>query len=274
MLTPTQRDIAFKTIGSTSLYYLALDALENREPFSIVRMADGEKHLMDLAIKYQDNDQLLRPGLPGAHKWLTEQWLRNMGLWQIPLSELRARLDYAAEHCTYFAPSPTGFVDPEYNIYDYWSEPGVYAEHFYNILWNEGFKEELFRRAGHVLCIHGNANTADSMQLRVQANLGVKVTWLKLNAWTQTHAVIAKANTCTAPLVLFSGGPSGKIIGPMLAGQLVSKPGRVVLDVGNQMDRFTFSHLPIDRDKAGAFHVEWSKTNKQWEEPCVAASQQ
>ena len=236
-----------------------MDAMKRREPFSLVRMADGEKHLMDLILK-NPGSCLLQPGLAGAHPWLTEPWLRKMGLYQIPLDVLQARMNYAVEHATFFCPSPTGLIDPEYDVYDYWNEPDTYGEHFFNITWPDCFKEELFRAAGHVLCIHGNVNTADSMQLRVQSNLGVKVSYLKLNAWTQTNEVIGRALQCTAPLILFSGGPASKMIGPMVAIN-GDRPGKVVLDIGNQMDRWTFSQLPIDRPKANEFHLEWSKSN-------------
>lgn len=264
MLTPTQRDICFKTISSSSLFYLALDALERKLPFSIVRMADGEKHLYDLILENltSGGDQLLLPGVPGAKGWLTEGWLRRMGLYGIPLSELRRRMDYAARRTTFFAPSHSAFDDPEYDIFDYFPEPAHYGECFFNVIWHDDFKTRLFKQAGHVLCIHGNPNTADSMQLRVQANLGVKTSWIQLTSWEQTHDVITKANTCTAPLVLFSGGPSSKMIGPMVA----EAGNKVVLDIGNQMDRWTFSHLPLDREKANAFHREWSAKNTQWEE--------
>jgi hypothetical protein len=261
MLTTDQQELCLNTVASTSLYYLALDALENRQPFSIVRMADGEKSLYDLILQNRNNGPALKllPGIPGAPVWLTENWLRKMGLYAIPLQELRIRMNEAAMNSTWFAPSPTGLVDPEYNVYGTWPPRARYAEHFFNIIWNDLFKETLFRKAGHVLCIHGNAHTADSMQIRVQANLGVKISYLPLNAWTQTKDVIAKARNSTAPLVIFSGGPASKMIGP-----LVAQDGRVVLDIGNQMDRWTFSHLPIDRDKASAFHKEWSARNTQW----------
>lgn len=272
MLSPEQQRLCLKTISSSSLFYLALDALKKHKGFSIVRMADGEKHLYDLILSNSPETHLL-PDIKGGTKWLaearqaacnrdgvcTEKWLKNMGLYDITLGELQSRMDYAAINATFFAPSPSGLVNPEYNVYDYWPERSLYAEHFFNCIWPNEWKEKLYREAEHVLCIHGNVGTADSMQLRVQANLNVKVSFIKLNNWTQTKGVIEKAKTCTAPLVVFSGGPSGKMIGPALA-----EAGKVVLDIGNNMDRWTLSHLPINRDAANQFHREWTKTNKQW----------
>jgi hypothetical protein len=258
MLSPDQRRLCLKTVSSTSLYYLALDALKTHTGFSIVRMADGEKHLYDLILNNTPHTHLL-PSIKGAAGWLTEIWLKRMGLYDIPLWILKYRMDFAVKNATFFAPSPSGFVDPEYNVYGYWPEPKYYAEHFFNVVWNEDFKEKLVRAAGHVLCIHGNASTVDSMQLRVQSNLDSKVSWIQLTDWTHTVDVIEKAKTCTAPLVIFSGGPSGKMIGPSL-----SSCGKVVLDIGNQMDRWTFAHLPMDRNKANLFHQNWSKNNSRW----------
>lgn len=258
MLSPLQIRRCLKTVSASSLFYLALTALEDGKSFSIVRMADGEKHLYDLILNNPPETHLL-PEIKDAAKWLDEKWLKKMGLYNITLGELKLRMDYAVTRAMFFAPSPTGFVQPWYDVYDFWPEPSYYGEHFFNCSWDYDLKKLLFKQAGHVLCIHHNVSTADSMQLRVQANLGVKVSWIHLDNWTQTNDVIRKAKTSTAPLVLFSGGPSSKMIGPAVADS-----GKVVLDIGNQMDKWTFSHLPIDRDAANKFHREWAKTNHQW----------
>jgi hypothetical protein len=258
-LSTIQQRRLLKTVSSSSLYYLALNALELRRGFSIVRMADGEKHLYDLILENSSDDKLL-PGIKGGSGWMQDdKWLKYMGLYGISLRELKRRMDYAALKSTFFAPSPSAFDNSGYDVYDYWPEPEFYGEHFFNCIWGNDKKEILFKTAGHVLCIHGNAGTADSMQIRGQGNLGVKVSYLKLNDWIQTDEVIAKAKTCTAPLILFSGGPSGKYIGPALA-----NVEKVVLDIGHQMDKWTLSHLPMNRPAAEEFHREWSKNNQQW----------
>lgn len=259
MLSLTQNRRCLKTVSSSSLFYLALDALKGGEGFSIVRMADGEKLLYEIILNNSSETHLL-PGIEGGNGLMKDdKWLRYMGLYDISLSELKARLDYAATRATFFAPSPTGFSNPAFDVYDYWPEPKLYGEHFFNCIWNDDLKKKLFQAAGHVLCIHGNPATADSMQIRVQANLGVKVSYLKLKEWTETAGVIAKAKTCTAPLVLFSGGPGGKMIGPAVA-----EAGKVVLDIGHQMDKWTFSTLPMYHDAAHKFHGEWIKRTREW----------
>ncbi len=251
MLSPLQRKICLRTISSNAFYLLCKDALENKNTLSVVRMADGERALWEQCQRGNPDD-LVDP--PHGHG---PEWLERYGVAGITKENLRTKLSWAAHQCTYFAPSVTGITDPAYSVYDLFSSTrDVYVDNFFPDQFTTEQKETLFKTAGHVLFIHGNAHTADSMQLRVQANLGVKVSYLRLTNWREADDVAKAALNNSAPLVLFASGPASKWIGPLIAtGRHMHK---VTLDLGHAADFWTMAHLPIDRAKAEAFHATWA----------------
>jgi hypothetical protein len=248
MLSLSQRDLCKRTISPSTFYLLVQDALASKKPLSVVRMGDGERSLLKQCQEGYPEDVILPS--PENH-----QWLKNLCVIGITKGELSRRILKAAKECTYFAPSISGIENPEFFTHDISPYRSYYPDNFFVNQWTEEMKADLFKQAGHVLLIHRSPNTADSMQLRVQANLGVKVSFIGLSDWSQTSDVIKKASEIDTPLVIFSAGPAGKYIGPEIA-----KYGRipkVVLDLGHTTDSWTFEHLPADREKAEQFHAEW-----------------
>jgi len=243
------KEYALKTISPKAFFPIVLDAVKNRQELSVVRACDGEKMILDQCIA--NGPGLLEP-LPG----LDESWLVRYGVQGIDRVEMYRRLTMAGNNCNYFAPSVSGLTMRSYCIYDYFNPRPYYIDNFFVNDWTWEMKQALFQAAGHVLFINYNPHTADSMQLRVQANLSVKVSFIRLSNWKESQGVIEKALKSTAPLVLFSGGPASKYIGPLIA-----KSSKVVLDLGAAAQHWTFEHLEANRDKAEAFHKEWSKDN-------------
>jgi glycosyltransferase GT-like protein len=249
MLTSKRFDTAHHIISPRAFFQIVLDALQTKKPLSVVRMGDGERLLMDLTKNDVTSQLLTRPGC--------EEWMKALGLEGITKKEIRRRLLSAERNADYFAPSVTGLYNDGFNLYDIFPKRKSYVDNFFVNDWEEEMKIKLFKEAGHVLLIHANPHTADSMQLRVQANLGVKVEYIHLSNWSQSESVIDRAAANDAPLVLFSGGPACKYIG-----YIISRGGykpKVVLDLGNAADHWTFSNLPIDRPAAEAFHAQWVK---------------
>lgn len=227
------------TVSSHTFYMLVGDALSTQKSLSIVRMADGEKKLMKLCDG--DPTELIKPIGEFTH-----EWLERYGVSDIPKGILKGRLIEAADNATYFSASLAGIQFPEYNV-DEFSPRAVYVDNFFPNAWDETMKIKLFKKAGHVLLIHRNTHTADAMQIRAKYVLGVKVTYIKLEHWSQAQDVIEKASEIDAPLVLFSAGPASKFIGPAIAeGGNIPK---VTLDIGQAMDRWTFLSLMEEADK-------------------------
>lgn len=223
------------TISPHVFYMIVGNALHTKRSLSVVRMADGEKLLMDLCDRGGDPTAPIAPTLQ-----FPKDWLERFGVSDIPKNVLKNRLIRAANECDYFAASLAGIQFPEFNV-DYFSERGVYVDNFFPNNWDETMKINLFKKAGHVLMIHRNTHTADAMQIRAKYALGVKVTYIKLTNWKEAEDVIEKAHKVDAPLVLYSAGPASKIIGPAIAsGGNIPK---VTLDIGQAMDRWTFVSL-------------------------------
>jgi len=230
-LTARQIELCEDTISANTFYMLVGSALLSRKDLSVVRMGDGEVRL------YQDvqfgGDEPVVPT-----KRHDKAWLTKLGLLNMPKNLLEGRMLQAARECTYFAPSISGIWRSDYDNYAL-SYRKRYVDNFFVNAWTTEMVVALFRAAGHVLLIHANAETADAMQINSQDKLGVKVSFLKLTSWEQSEAVIEAANKIDAPLVLFSAGPGAKYIGPAIS----NGHGKVALDLGNSVDRWTLSNI-------------------------------
>lgn len=207
------------------------DALQSRYPLSVVRMGDGEHHLMSDCSGGLEDPVQPYPGF-GV------EWLQKLGCEGIPRGVLRERLYRAATRCTHFAPSVSGIQREEYNLYPYFPPRERYVDNFFVNAWDDNMKMPLFKAAKHVLFIHNNPRTADALQIRARGGLGVKVSYLQLTNWRETEDVLQAAWNIDAPLVLLCTGPAGKYMGPELSSQ--GPIPRVCLDIGNAADRWTF----------------------------------
>jgi hypothetical protein len=229
-LTPQQISLAERTISSNALFLLAQDRLLRRQPFSLVRMADGELRL------WKEAKSGFSPDL--EHTRIGDRdWRVRLGVEGINQAEMLQRLNWAATECDYFAPSISGLVNADFDLYDCFPERKRYADVFCFNQWTEEMIVQLYLEAKHVILIHRNPETADALIWRAKEYLGVKVTWIRQERWQQTEELIWKVSECDAPLVVASVGPAGKYAIPRMsrAGQYVVK---VVLDIGNTIDRF------------------------------------
>ena len=230
-LSDAQKELCKRTISSNTFFMLVGDALIRRKTLSVVRMGDGEVALFDYCLGLRTNP------------WDAIK-LDNMGVAGITKPLLLSRLQKAATSCTYFAPSISGIWRKDYDNYTPFHERTQYVDNFFVNAWSEEMITQLFLEAKHVLLIHRNAETADAMQIRAKYGLGVKVTFIKMNSWQESEDVIRRAICVDAPLVLFSGGPACKYIGLEIAFY-----NKVVLDIGNSIDRWTFPSLAHINEK-------------------------
>lgn len=232
-----------ETISANAFYMIVGDALSRGDELSVVRMADGERRLLIDCIENPDTYPLVGFGEP---------WMTRMGCAGISPAELNKRLNWAAQECTYFAPSLSGIHNPEYDLYSFGSR-FRFVDNFFPNLWTDEMKIALYKKAGHVLFIHNNPNSAKALTLRLKWVLDVKVTWLKLEKWQDAEGVIAAAAECDAPLAIFSAGPASKYIGPRIASNR-SYP-KVALDIGQASDRWLLEHLHQQALEKESAHV-------------------
>lgn len=233
-LTADEIEICERTISPTTFYMLVGNALVNAKSLSVVRMADGERELINTAREGNLDDPItIKQPDP-------EAWLKKMGCLGLSKRGLIRRLETAANECTYFAPSMSGLQQSNYNVYHLFNPRDRYVDSFFHNVWTEEMKIELFKTAKHVLFIHRNTASADAMQIRAKWALGVKVTYLKMERWEQSEEVIEKASGIAAPLVLFSAGPASKYIGTRISRQGIPK---VTLDIGQSADLWLLNSL-------------------------------
>jgi hypothetical protein len=233
-LTFVQKQQCLNTFSSNTFLFLVGDALERKEALSLVRMADGEHILMNQCLKAERKQDVIKPT-----NQLDEAWLKKFGVWGITYEELYRRLIQAAEHATYFAASLSGIIMGHYDVYHF-SRRDRYVDNFFNYGWSEEYKIGLMKKAGKVLFIHYNPNSYAALEARAKY-IGVETEYIQMSNWTDTDRVIDQAYRSDAPLVLYSAGPGGKIIGPTMA--LASNTQKVTLDVGSASDRWLLEGL-------------------------------
>jgi hypothetical protein len=228
-LTSQQVKICERTISSNAFFLIVQSALMERKGLSVVRMADGEWLLYKQAIAGEPQ---------GMVDGRSAGWLKNLGCAGITNREIERRLVSAASGCDYFSPSISGITDPEYDLYRLFRPRNVYVDNFFCNQWDEWMVAQLYKLAGRVILIHRKAEVADALQIRAKEKLGVAVSWIRHDNWNDSVEVVHGAAAMTHPLVIASVGPAGKFILPRIA--TGSNP-KVVLDIGNTIDRFTLS---------------------------------
>jgi len=237
-LNEEQLQLCQNTISSNTFFMLVGDALDSGKSLSVVRMGDGEHTIMSATNKvdpiFQD-DRSERLGCKG-----------------IDLASLQNRLVRSANECTYFAPSVSGLLRSDYELYKFFNKRDRYVDNFFCNSWTEEMIISLFVKAGHVLFIHCSTESADAVQARAKWGLGVKVTYLKLCDWKQSDEIVKAASKINAPLTIFSAGPASKYIGPEIA--RTGNIAKVTLDIGNTSDHWLLPSL-IDT------HNKWDETN-------------
>jgi hypothetical protein len=233
-LDENKKKICENTISANAFLGLVGDALLNKNPLSVVRMADGERQIILDTESPMPSDKL---------NSFTQEWRIAFGCDGITCGEMRNRLYMAANLCTYFAPSLSGLWNKNFDVYSLFLPREKYVDNFFPNLWKLDEKIELLKAAQHVLFIHRSRGLADAMQIRARNHLGVKVTYLELKDWRDADKVIKASKTIDAPLVLFSAGPANKHIGPIIAS--CGKIPKVTLDIGQAGAHWSLLELGV-----------------------------
>jgi len=239
-LSAVRERICHNTISSNAFYMLVGSALLNRGSLSVVRMGDGERLLMKEILDGDNDETWLRDPARGRN----EKWMEMLGCAGISRGVLFDRLVEAGNECDYFAPSLSGINRPDYDLYSFFKARSRFVDNFFVDEWTDAMKIKLYQIADHVLFIHRNPLSAKVFRFRLKYSLGVEMSYLQMSTWQEADEVIAKAAEIDAPLVLFSGGPAGKFIGPRIArGGSINK---VVIDLGHASDPWLLEALHKD----------------------------
>lgn len=230
-------ELCENTISPNAFHLIVGDALARQQSLSVVRMADGEHHLLTEINSHIDDPDGMSAPIVGYD----DAWMTRMGVAGITRRRLYERMTQAAEDCDYFAPSLSGIHKPEYEMHSFFRPRDRYVDNFFVNFWTDEMKINLYRLAKRVLFIHRNPASAQAFSLRLKFVLGVEVTYIQLTKWQEAEAVIGQAADDEAPLVLFSAGPASKFIGPRIA--VEGKLPKVTLDIGNASDSWLLEKL-------------------------------
>ncbi len=215
-LTPQQRFACLNTVSANTFFMLVADALVSGKALSVVRMGDGEKRLYEYCKDHSDGFVTDEP--------FGEEWLRYMGCYEIPAKELALRLEIAAMECTYFAPQIMGIQRPEFWLGGILTTRTSYIDNWFVRQWSRDLQDKLLRKS-RVLFLHASGEVRE----KVAARSNTVECW-EMSVWQQADEIIERAKNNAAKLVLFSGGPANKYIGPKIATSGYFP--KVVLDLG------------------------------------------
>jgi len=215
-MTPEHRQFLLNTISPDSLWLLLAEAQAAGEGASIVRLGDGERALL-----------ALRAGEPPAPYLADESWLREYGLTGADLLRIAAGLHEATERATWLAPSPSGVLDPAYDLLPYLTPRDRWAPCYYGTQWVPcGRHRELLAGQRVALC----TRQAIALAPAVAEHLGAPVVPLPVDSWRDRILAVERAleERCTAALV--SAGPPGKLLTVELG-----DAGLLALDLGTSL---------------------------------------
>ncbi|PIR82989.1 hypothetical protein COU19_02905 [Candidatus Kaiserbacteria bacterium CG10_big_fil_rev_8_21_14_0_10_56_12] len=227
-LSPQDKEICEKTLGPRPFFALVGDHIARRESLSVVRVADGERALLEAP----DGEPFTLFNRP------EENWNKRYGIAELSIEEVKKNILQAGNTCTYFAPSISGISRDDYRLYDFFNSRDLYVDNFFVNDWTREMIGLLLHASDGVFVIHKDAdelieNFAKTYGLDPAHFAG----FTKLSA-RDNDAAVAAAIESKKHLVLFSAGPAGKIIGPQIA-----KDGRVTLDIGNTLHRWSLGNV-------------------------------
>ena len=218
-LSDKELDIVKKTISHQSTYWLIQDALFKHEGASFLRFADGEYQIIKDAQQYS-----------GKFRAFGDEWNGIYGLLDLDIQLLKNQLVDAGNNCRYLAPSISGIWNGSYSGWNYFNSRTFYIENFFPYgLTNEQINIILTRADGIAYVIRDGqyANTAR------EHNRNAKIVHIPLSSYKDIPRVKEDLITSNCQLVLLSGGPIGKVLGP-----IIEKMGKVCLDIGSAMHRW------------------------------------
>jgi len=192
-------------------YLATCEALKMREPFSIVRMSDGETQILDYCETHEPGELMAK---------FPDHWNRRYGVVGITCGEIQRRLLKAAAECTYLAqdawiPYCINNVRRFIN-----RQPFIWPN--FPRVWTPEQKLAMYALVDRLLIVNREEEVA-----KVVAQ-GKAYDFVPLNGWVDSDKAVEAAAKSSAPLVLISAGPASKYICPEIA-----KQGKIVLDIGS-----------------------------------------
>lgn len=165
-------------------------------------------------------------------------WNERLGIVGIPTDILQKKIIEAGNNCTYFAPSISGISLSNYYLYNFFKSRPFYFDNFYVNDWTHKMIKMLLEASDGVFIIHKDykkiiSNFRKTYELTNKS--GDRFDGFPKKNWNDNEQAIDAAVKSGMQLILYSGGPGGKIIGPKIA----KAKNKIVLDIGNTMETWS-----------------------------------
>jgi hypothetical protein len=219
-------DAAKTYLSSDALLLLVCDALARAEPFSTVRMGDGEKAILDYA-----------NALPAASFLTNRTWQEEYGLVGADYYKVAAGLRQAARTANILCLNTAGLMLPNYDIAPYLAPRSLYGEGLYAHSWAYmGRVYDLMKYTGEIAVV-----CRDSQYIARELAHKFRRPFVSVEyaSWRDADEVKRLLTGTRIGLVFVSGGPSGKVVCTELAAV-----GKVAIDVGSAMKTFWATNSP------------------------------
>ena len=219
--TPIQIEQAKRYISCDALFILVMNALARKEPFSVVRMGDGEASILRM-----------RTGGPMAKHLVNKDWLKEYGLLGADMKILMAQLWLATEHSDVYCPNISGLCLTKYEIISLGKQREMYGEGLFAHTWlYMGRVEELMLYEGRIGVVCRNSKDISMRLFNKYSKPDIEAS--EYNSWTDYYKCLDEIGKMKSHLILVSAGPSGKY----LCVEASKKFGKVVLDTGSALIR-------------------------------------
>lgn len=217
-------DFASKIMSYHAFFHIVVKHLKCNIPMSIVRMADGEKMILDIYHKQKKKNMSIKELMS---IFTEEEWEVRMGMVNATVEDIVKGLYEAESLATYFAPSVSGLYLDIYKVKEYFPPRNFYID----VFWHNDFKphqiKEIYELGNKITVIHSDKNLKEI--LKNKSNDKYTFNYVHLSNWDQADTVIEEVGKSDSKLILVSGS---KRIGPNLA----TRYDKICLDIGNTMD--------------------------------------
>lgn len=199
---------------------LVCSKLRGGLPFSIVRMSDGEKGILEKVDGFN------------SPSWLNDPaYLVSHGMAGVDLPELAAGLIRAGNEAGLLCCPLAGVYRDSFRLHPYWPNRARYGDIHFAYEWQRrGFLPEIYELAGSVAFV---CKEAEQMAIRARdTDLPATFYAIPLCSWLDHDGAVAIAKDLRPRLVAIAGGPPGRILTRRIE---VALGNAVVLDVGTAL---------------------------------------
>ena len=222
-IEPNAENYAFfnRILSSDALAAFALCAIKERRPLSVVRMADGERAIMQYGRTGVIKDGFLNDAA----------WLQRYGLDGADLKQVAERLEWAGREADFLACTISGTFHKIFNTHQFFPDRVQFVDQFYPMFWKAKGRVLPILRAAPVLIAHRDH---ELLAFEMRERYGIPhIEGVSLSSWRDHDAVLASAKASAAHTILLSGGAAGKA----LCVRIAKECGKVALDVGEALGR-------------------------------------